>query len=102
MSTGEKPLTKNLKADLASHLINLEDVDVEEIEEVEISTPEKLYTSDIQDEAKMKLYRNAEFKKFLQGFLEKKHNIKKEKIKNRYSEKVYRSMYTKNVLPNKK
>lgn len=95
-------LDKGLLKDLSTHLGKLEESDYEDNDNEEVSTlPEKLLFPDLQGEPQMRLYRNEEWKKFLRGFLENRHNIKKEKISNKYSEKVYRNMYSKNVLSNK-
>lgn len=93
-------LEKGIRNELATHLNNLEDIDYEDDDTPDL-TSEDLLLHQIHNEDKMRLYRTPEFKQFLRDFLENKHKIKKEKLSNKYCEKVYRSMYSKIVLPNR-
>ena len=93
-------LEKGIRNELASHLNNLEDIDYEDDDTPDL-LGEDLLLGKALNEDKMRLYRTPEFKQFLRDFLENKHKIKKEKVSNKYSEKVYRSMYSKIVLPNR-
>ena len=95
-------LSKSLYKDLTVRLEELEASDYEENEDLDPTSSEELFFTDIQSETKIRLYRDEKFKAFLKGYLKTKHNIQKDKITNKYSEKVYRNMYNKNVSPNKK
>jgi len=96
-------LDRGLKNDLSFHLNDLEESDyLDEDASTSLTALDNLLTGEIAEgEPKMTLYKNEEFKKFLREYLLKKHNIKKEKMSNKYCEKVYRSMYSKNVMPKK-
>jgi len=54
----------------------------------------------IATETKKKLYASEEFKKFLKEYIEKKFDLKKEKIPSEYSERIYRKMYDKGIRDN--
>jgi len=96
-------LDKDIQKNLSLHLSNLEESDYQDEDDASMAAmaQEDILFSNPNDEPKMKLYRSEEFKKFLRGYLLHKHKITREKITNKYSEKVYRSMFEKNISASK-
>ncbi len=93
------PFDQDFYLQLTNHLNALEESDYEEKDEgFIVGEPNQILQ--IKDENKVKLYQAADFKNFLKSYLKKKYNKEKEKITNKYSERIYRNMYIKNVLTN--
>jgi len=96
-------LDKDIQKNLTFHLSNLEESDYNDEDDTTLGPipQEEILLSNPDEEPKMKLYRSEEFKKFLRNYLLHKHKVTREKIGNKYSEKVYRSMFYKNIAPSK-
>ena len=96
-------IDRDTQKNLSVHLSNLDESDYEDEDDssMAMAKEEDILFVNPAEEPKMRLYRSEEFKKFLKGYLLHKHNITREKVTNKYSEKVYRSMFDKNISASK-
>jgi hypothetical protein len=95
-----KAFDQDFYLQMTNHLNSLEESDYDE-DDSGLVIGETNQLTEISEENKAKLFTTPEFKNFLQSYLKKKYNKEKQKITNKYSERIYRNMYAKNVLTNR-
>ena len=88
---------------LVNHLYSLNDSDFEEdpfnIDAI-VPTFSVIPEVTIANETKKKLYSSSEFKRFLREFIERRFKVKKDRITDAYSEKIYRKIYDRDLVKN--